>query len=430
MAAISQAISNLKAALETLITQAGGDRLNYPTLVCVQLSQAVWAPLECCEVTPGQFYNKALSPDQTRQMIEFSTLRPDGRLRSIRNGLQALGYNNNPCLQEFGMSVERNPMTIAGRILPTPTLIYGRNATIQPRNGHWNMQGKTLYQPAIVRGCAIIVYDKRFRDEAELHLKQNLFDNSRMLGIQGMPPDPPILRKDATGGQYGNHLKEVAMMHKQVKGNMPNLIIVVLPDSSEDIYVRIKNAGDIKIGVVTQCLRAFKCTKGSSQYYSNVCLKINAKLGGINVSPKIETIPILKDVALPTIVIGAWVGHPGPGDITKPSFAAVVGSLDSGASKYVATMRPQPCRVEMIENLTDMIAHVIKQYMKYRKEVEKKTVLAPQRILLYRKGISEGQFKMCRELEITQIFKACDRIGIPRPKLTFVIVGRHHHIRY
>lgn len=72
------------------------------------------------------------------------------------------------------------------------------------------------------------------------------------------------------------HLKEVGLMHKRAKGTMPNLIIVVLPDSApEDLYVRIKkydprledcfrspdlyiSAGDIKIGVATQCLKVGK----------------------------------------------------------------------------------------------------------------------------------------------------------------------------
>ncbi|KIO29135.1 hypothetical protein M407DRAFT_21707 [Tulasnella calospora MUT 4182] len=406
-----------------------GRPLRYPSL----LSKTAWVPLELCDVVPGQFYRKTLTPDQTKHMVEFSTLRPDARLRNIRNGLQQLSYGNSAYLQDFGINVDANPMTIKGRILPTPTLVYGRNSTIMPRDGQWNMRDKMLYRPERITGCAILIYDGRFRADNEKHLKDSLHAACQAVGIQGMPPDPPILRKNATGGQYWNHIKELGILHKQVKGTMPNLIIVVLPDfGNEDIYVRIKNAGDIRIGVATQCLKSMKCVKGNMQYYANVCLKINAKLGGINVIPRRDSVGFVRDVADPTMIIGADVMHPGPGQSVRPSYAAVVGSVDTEISKYIAVSRAQGCRVEMIEDLADMVAHIIRKYMQYRKDVEKSANPAPRRILFYRDGISEGmgQFRECKEVEVSAIFKACDRVGIPRPKLTFIVVGKRHHVRF
>ncbi|KAG8985277.1 hypothetical protein FRB90_004845 [Tulasnella sp. 427] len=417
-------------SVQAYMSQIYGKRLRYPGLICVQVTQKASYPIELCEVTPGQFYRRTLTPEHTKHMVEFSTLRPDERLRNIRNGLQVLRYGNSSYLQDFGINVDVNPMTIKGRILPPPALEYGKKQVIQPRDGQWNMRGKQLFKPEKISGCAILIYDRRFGQDREAHLKRSLFDVAQMLGITGMPPDPPVMRKDATGSQYWLHLRDVAMHHKSIKGNMPNLVVVVLPDMAEDVYLRIKNAGDIRIGVATQCLRSFKCGKGNEQYYVNVCLKINAKLGGINVIPKPDNVRFLTDRAIPTIVIGADVEHPGPGNMTRPSHAAVVGSIDMDASKYVATSRAQPCRREMIDDLADMVAHVLNKYMQYRKEVEKNPNPAPRRILFYRDGISEGQFKECKDYEVKQIYKACDRIGIPRPKLTFVVVGKRHHIRF
>ncbi|KAG8958174.1 hypothetical protein FRC00_002972, partial [Tulasnella sp. 408] len=221
-----------------------------------KLGKTAWVPMELCDVVQGQFYRKTLTPDQTKHMVEFSTPKPEDRLRNIRNGLQYLGYGNSPYLQDFGINVDPNLITIKGRILPTPTLLYGQNVTIQPRDGRWNMRHKTLYKPEKITGCAIIVYDQRFRSSQEEHLKKSLLDTTRKLGIQGMPPDPPVLQKDPKGDAYWKHLQEVAMVHKTAKGNMPNLIIVVLPDLGyEDIYVRVKNAGNVKLGVATLCLK-------------------------------------------------------------------------------------------------------------------------------------------------------------------------------
>ncbi|KAG8937958.1 hypothetical protein FRC00_008304 [Tulasnella sp. 408] len=255
------------------------------------------------------------------------------------------------------------------------------------------MRDKALYKPVKITGCAIIVYDRRFTDRQLDHVKSSLYKITQVLGIQGMPPNAPVLRKDGTGTMYANHLRDAAMLWKAIGGNMPNLLIVILPDMGDDIYTRIKNAGDIKIGVATQCMRGFKCGpgKGNDQYYANVCLKINAKLGGINVIPKPDTVRFLTDRAIPTIVIGADVHHPGPGITNRPSYAAIAGSIDSDASRYVAISKAQDTRQEMIQDLSEMISHIIKKYMLYRREQENNPNPAPRRILFYRDGISEGE---------------------------------------
>lgn len=85
-------------------------------------------------------------------------------------------------------------------------------------------------------------------------------------------------------------------------------------------------------------------------------LRINAKLGGINVIPRRDSVGFVRDVADPTMIIGADVMHPGPGQGGRPSYAAVVGSVDSEISKYIAVSRAQGSRVEMIQDLADMVA--------------------------------------------------------------------------
>lgn len=54
----------------------------------LQLGKSAMMPMELCEVVPGQFYRKTLTPDQTKHMVEFSTLKPHARLQNIRQGLQ------------------------------------------------------------------------------------------------------------------------------------------------------------------------------------------------------------------------------------------------------------------------------------------------------------------------------------------------------
>lgn len=62
----------------------------------------------------------------------------------------------------------------------------------------------------------------------------------------------------------------------------------------------------------------------SKQYLANVALKINVKVGGRNtvlVDAISRRIPLVSDQ--PTIIFGADVTHPHPGEDSSPSIAAV-----------------------------------------------------------------------------------------------------------
>lgn len=48
------------------------------------------------------------------------------------------------------------------------------------------------------------------------------------------------------------------------------------------ISAEVKRVGDICFGLATQCVQAKNVNKTSPQTLSNLCLKINVKLGGIN----------------------------------------------------------------------------------------------------------------------------------------------------
>lgn len=101
-------------------------------------------------------------------------------------------------------------------------------------------------------------------------------------------------------------------------------------------------------------------------------LRINPKLGGINLilDPGDRGADFLREstiilgmghkyfncVQLKSSVpfIGADVMHPAPHTIDKPSYASVVGSVDTNAVKYVASSQAQTGRKEEILNLKEM----------------------------------------------------------------------------
>ena len=48
------------------------------------------------------------------------------------------------------------------------------------------------------------------------------------------------------------------------------------------LEAEVKRVGDTQLGVATQCVQLKNVNRPSAQTLSNLCLKINVKLGGIN----------------------------------------------------------------------------------------------------------------------------------------------------
>ncbi|KAG8902685.1 hypothetical protein FRB99_004249 [Tulasnella sp. 403] len=207
-----------------------------------------------------------------------------------------------------------------------------------------------------------------------------------------MPRNPPALRKDPSGTCYQN---EAGMLHFSVMGSFPSLIVVILPDSrANKIYCQVKKEVDNPPYWVNVCLKyTFRLcdisagTKVDSQFH-----RINVKLGGINIVPKAESIQILIDPSNLTLILGADVVHPVLGLYGCPSFASVVGSIDSTSSKYIACTRLQLSHQEMIEELEEMVHYMIVMYTRYAGIIENRTQRTPKRIIFYHSGISDSQF--------------------------------------
>lgn len=111
-------------------------------------------------------------------------------------------------------------------------------------------------------------------------------------------------------------------------------------------YSLVKQAGDSLLSVRTQCFAADKAgvgaraqpPRGRLQYVANLALKINTKMGGVNVKlvdnasvPK--AIPVIG--SRPFMVFGADVTHPTSFSADDPSIAAVTASIDRTLGRYI-----------------------------------------------------------------------------------------------
>jgi len=340
----------------------------------------------------------------------------------------------------FGLAVGTSLITVAARVLAAPRIKYRDEHSINPRFGSWNM-ASVKFQTGSNLGPWTYVYlrSNRSRDrfgEADLSktvvkFKDFLIRSVVNAGGLVIPAPPAVDLVDGQDGLNDQNIKNLFKMLYESKHNpRPRFVLCVLPFNDVAIYNSIKTVADTKAGIHTVCVVGQKFMKDQrqDQYFGNISLKFNLKAGGVNQildPPKMGVIAEGK-----TMVVGIDVTHPSPGSKDgAPSVAAVVASIDKVLAQWPCTFNVQESRKEMVSALEGMILSRLRLWQKHNKQL-------PDNVLVYRDGVSEGQFQQVLDDELPLIRNACRQIypaiatNQGFPKVTIIICGKRHHTRF
>ncbi|GFP93542.1 protein argonaute mel1 [Phtheirospermum japonicum] len=421
--------------------------LKYPYLPALQAgssSKSIYLPMEVCKIVDGQRYSKKLNERQVTSLLRATCQRPPDRERSITKMVSHNNYNGNEIVNEFGIIVNPQLTSIEARVLPPPMLKYhgsGRESSIEPTVGQWNMINKKMINGGKVDYWTCINFSRLGGGEVDRFCHQLIgmcVDKGMTFGSY------PLV--EIRNGRSDQIEKSLSNLHAEACANLAKenatgkhlqLLIIILPDFTGS-YGKIKRVCETELGIVSQCCQPKQASKCSKQYLENVALKINVKVGGRN-SVLVQALSgkMIYGTERPTIIFGADVTHPQPGEDSSPSIAAVVASMDwPEVTKYRGLVSAQPHREEIIQDLFSqkqdptrglvsggMIReHLIAFY--------KSTGAKPHQIIFYRDGVSEGQFSQVLLHEMDAIRKACASLQEGyMPRVTFVVVQKRHHTR-
>ncbi|KAG0225036.1 eukaryotic translation initiation factor 2C, 2 [Mortierella sp. GBA43] len=383
-------------------------RLAYPFMPCVVARKDIFLPMEVCSVIEGQRFPKKLDEKQTADMIKHTCQPPSARANKIKSGLAILKYNENEFLRSFGVEVSTEMAQI--------------RANFVPQGGAWNLRDKRVAAGATLGSWGVVVFSDERRNPHNVikEFIRELIVTCVDTGMVIVNKEPPITYASHQSDIEGT-LKSAWLRAGNAVKSQPQLLVCLLPMKAIPLYAEIKRVSDTVIGIPTQCLQLSHTSQPKKQYCANVCLKMNVKLGGMN-SFLSTPPPFLAQ--RPTIIFGADVSHPPPNEHNRPSIASLVGSMDSRAARYAATVRVQTARTETIADLGGMVVELLKTF--YQTCGEK-----PERVLFYRDGVSDGQFAEVLDKEVASVLAACRALDPEyRPTITFVVVQKRHHTRF
>ncbi|KAI0849501.1 Piwi-domain-containing protein [Daldinia vernicosa] len=399
-----------------------------------------YLPPNLCSVLPGRVARTKLTSEQSQKMIDFCTSGPSPDASNIQSiGLTSVGLRGeNRNLGRFHISFPReysepSLITVPTRVLNAPKVCYKSNNGYQnaklSKNRSWDLRNMSFTTATNTRRWSYVVitfggetnvYEGRHKDLEQLFKKE--------LPKVGIKYTEPVDLKTARKV----NVKDAADIDKifQIAKNYSlNWLLIILPRRIiAGDYNYIKKLGDLHHGIATICVAGDKldAQRNPAQYVANISMKLNLKLGGNNQYVKFNELTSLNFSE--TMVVGIDVTHPSPSSSKDtPSIAAVVATINSSLGQWPAVIRRQAeARQEMVSELADMLHSRLLLWEKHNKAY-------PKNILVYRDGVSEGQYETVLDQELPLLHEAFTRIPVYRkkaPRLTVIIVGKRHHTRF
>ncbi|XP_045601550.2 protein argonaute-2 [Procambarus clarkii] len=401
-------------SVESYIKNNYGRKLKYPKFNCIQVAPAerrVYLPVEICKLS-RQRVGQKLSDRETAQFIRTTAVPPADRIKKIRQIYHSNDFAEDPMLQSLQLTIGDKPLELSGRVLATPQLLM--DAPVEPVHGVWDIRRRSFFKPTTIHSWAVFNYCSRQVSQREV---DEFLRNLMKMGTErGISFNNPVRVMNIFRPVPEHDLRLIRSDYNNLQ-----LVLVIL-GKGDDLYARVKKAGDMEMGVLTQCVQCLNVKDFKFPTLSNILLKINAKIGGINSIISPQNAPMI--LRKPAMIMGADVNHPAAGDAESPSLAAVVASFDRNASKYAVEVRYQEHREELIQDLKQMMKNLL---MTFYRECKK---MKPEKIVMYRDGVSDTQFQGVLTWEMAAMRGACNELEPNyNPGITFLVVQKRHHTR-
>lgn len=386
----------------------------------------VYLPQDVLIVPRGRVFRGELHTIQRQAIIRFSCRQPPANYDSIINhGLTITGVRGGNT-RAYGINVSPQMVAVPARVLNAPNLKYGAGRET-PKFGSWNLKGKRFTKGTAVKSWAgvVITKDNRPPDDATMKALKAFGAKMGELGLkmEGLISQLLVIRLEQ---DYKRQLTQINEMLGKLKARGVGLAVVLLSQGLDRIFDHLKWRADTIDGVVTHCCLINKFVKpDNDQYFANNAMKVNLRLGGIN-----QTLELPASSALiaagQTMVVGLDVTHPSPTDPdTFPSIASIVASANASLGQWPGEVKIQESRNEKVLYLDEMLR---KRLQRWEDDNGKKL---PQNILIYRDGVSEGQYNMVLTEELESIRKACKSVyKKDQPNITILVGGKRHNTRF
>ncbi|XP_035236171.1 piwi-like protein 2 [Anguilla anguilla] len=324
---------------------------------------------------------------------------------SLKQLLQNINSNKEALteLARWGLDIGNNILVTQGRTLPMETICMQSASFVTTADVSWSREVvRDASISCIPLNCWAVFYPRRCAEQAE----ELVATFGKVAGPMGLRLDRPIrveLRDDRTE----TYVKSI---HSQLTSE-PNLqmVVCIMTGNRDDLYSAIKKLCCVQSPVPSQAInvRTISQPQKLRSIAQKILLQMNCKLGG-----ELWTVNVpLKQL----MVIGVDVHH----DTSKKnrSVMGFVASLNSSLTRWYSRVAFQMPNEEIINGFRVCLLAALQKYYELNHTF-------PEKIVVYRDGVSDGQLPTVEKFEIPQLLKCFETFPNYEPKLAFIVVQK------
>uniref|UniRef100_A0A803NA64 Uncharacterized protein n=1 Tax=Chenopodium quinoa TaxID=63459 RepID=A0A803NA64_CHEQI len=385
---------------------------NLPCLKFGKGKRVNYVPIELCKLVEGQRFPKDdlsdLDKQADRKLKGMSVLSPEKRKSKI-NGMveQKHGLLEGEIRINFGIYVTTSMTTVEFGVMEPPKLKlrnldgYVRAIDVDKEKCQWNLVINLVVEGTSLKHWAVVVFnypDSPKEVDLVMLFVQNLIRRCNTLGLHMEDPVCTIwasMDELESTDSVTRVLEQVQREAHETNESNLQLVLCVMAHKHTG-YRNIKWVSETKIG-------------------------INAKLGGSTVEPNDQ--PSLFDEAADHVMlIGANVNHPPPSDSSSKSVVVVASMNWPAANKYIPRISYQKNRLEEIKMFGSICLELIKCYENINR-------FKPNKLVIFRDGVCEGQFDMVLNKELLDLKDELRKIDNYHPTITLIVAQKRHLTR-
>ncbi|KAK5871678.1 hypothetical protein PBY51_004543 [Eleginops maclovinus] len=306
-------------------------------------------------------------------------------------------------LSRWGLNLDSNIFMAQGRVLPMETICLQSSSFTCGSDVSWSREiGRDPSISSIPMNIWGIFYPCRCAEKAE-ELVSTFNKVAGPIGLRLARPIHVALRDDRTESY-------VKAIHSQITSE-PNmqLVVCIIVGNREDLYSAIKKLCCVRSPIPSQAInvRTISQPLRLKSVAQKILLQMNSKLGG-----ELWTVNIpLKNL----MVVGVDVHH----DTcrARQSVMGFVASVNSSFTRWYSRVTFQSPTEELISGFRVCLLAALQKYYEVNHNL-------PEKIVVYRDGVSDSQLKMVEQYEIPQLIKCFATFPHYEPKLVFIVVQK------
>lgn len=342
-----------------------------------------------------------------RELATHTRVTPNQRMYSFKKFIENI--NSNPdakqVLSQWGLSIIYPTAECRGRLMDEEVISFKKaKSSVGPNADFSRAATNEECLEVIDLQNWVLIHTKRDSQCAQKFL--NCFDrNARPMGITVSQPYIEVLQDDRTES-YVRALRKLITNNTQI-------VVIIFPTARDDRYAAVKKICCAEMPVPSQVINAntLRNDAKNRSIVQKIALQMNCKMGGALWSINIPFENVM--------ICGIDTYHTGLN--TGNAVSAFVASQDRNYTHWYSRAVIQTKKEEFLHGLCFSFNLALKEY-------KKKNGRYPDRIIIFRDGVSDGQLPVCVQYEIPQLKQTTDLLEFS-PKFTFIVVQKRINTR-